>query len=62
MLILSQNLTDGPIWIMFNGAEVEVSYLGNNSKGQVRLGFTAPKEVVIHRDVVYQRIQEGVPR
>ena len=30
--------------------------------GQVRLGITAPKDVAIHRQEIYDRIQAGVPR
>jgi len=29
--------------------------------GQVRLGITAPRDVAIHRQEIYEKIQAGVP-
>ncbi len=39
------------------GDDVEVTVLGVKGN-QVRLGITAPKEVAVHREEVYERIRE----
>lgn len=52
MLILSRRLGES----VKIGDEVTVTVLG--LKGcQVRLGFTAPPDVAVHREEIYQRIQ-----
>jgi carbon storage regulator len=38
------------------GDEVTVTVLGVKG-GQVRLGFTAPPDVAVHREEVYERIK-----
>jgi carbon storage regulator len=38
------------------GDEVTVTVLGVQG-GQVRLGFTAPRNLAVHREEVYERIQ-----
>ena len=52
MLILSRRLGEA----VKIGDDVTVTVLGVKG-GQVRLGFTAPPNVVVHREEVYERIQ-----
>jgi carbon storage regulator len=53
MLILTRGVNES---IMI-GADVSVTVKGVKGS-QVTLGFTAPKEVAIHREEIYERIQE----
>jgi carbon storage regulator len=53
MLVLSR--TVGKSIIIDDNVEVTVLEVQGNS---VRLGINAPKEVSIHREEIYQRIQE----
>ena len=53
MLVLSRKL-DESIRI---GDEISVKVLGVSGQ-QVRLGIDAPREMSVHRDEVYRRIQE----
>lgn len=39
------------------GHDIEISVLGVKNN-QVRLGINAPRDVEVHRDEVYKRIQE----
>jgi carbon storage regulator len=52
MLILSRHLGES----VKIGDEVTVTVLGVKG-GQVRLGFTAPANIAVHREEVYERIQ-----
>lgn len=52
MLILSRR----PRESLKIGDEVTVTVLGVKG-GQVRRGFTAPPNVAVHREAVYERIQ-----
>ena len=52
MLILSRR----PRESVKIGDEVTVTVLGVKG-GQVRLGFTAPPDVAVHREEVYERIR-----
>lgn len=54
MLILSRR-TDESIVI---GDEVTITILSVKGK-QVRIGITAPSDVSVHREEIYQRIQSG---
>lgn len=54
MLILSRR-TDESIVI---GDEVRITILSVKGK-QVRIGITAPPDVSVHREEIYQRIQDG---
>lgn len=53
MLVLSRRLGE----TLVIGDNVKVSVLGI-SGNQVRLGIEAPKDVSVHREEVYLRIQE----
>ena len=53
MLVLSRRL--GETLIIADDVKVTVLGISGN---QVRLGISAPKEVSVHREEVYQRIQE----
>jgi len=52
MLVLSREVEES---IMI-GDEIEIKVIGT-SKGKVRLGITAPREVSVHRREVYDAIQ-----
>ena len=54
MLILTRRLGES----VKIGDEVTVTVLGVKG-GQVRLGFTAPPDVAVHREEVYERIRAG---
>lgn len=56
MLILSRR-TDESIVI---GDEVTITILSVKGK-QVRIGINAPPDVSVHREEIYQRIQNGEP-
>ena len=52
MLILTRRLNE----TVMIGDEVTVTVLGIKG-GQVRLGISAPKDVAVHREEVYERIK-----
>jgi carbon storage regulator len=53
MLILTRRVGE----TLVIGDEVNVTVLGVRGN-QVRLGVNAPKEVAVHREEIYQRIQK----
>lgn len=54
MLILTRRLGES----VKIGDRVTVTVLGVKG-GHVRLGFTAPKDVAVHREEIYERLQGG---
>ena len=53
MLILTRHVGE----TLMVGDEVTVTVLGVKGN-QVRIGVNAPKEVAVHREEIYQRIQK----
>ena len=53
MLILTRRVGES----VMVGTEVTVTVLGVKGN-QVRLGVNAPKEVAIHREEIYERVQK----
>ncbi len=57
MLILTRRIGES---IRIND-DITVRIIANNG-GQIRLGIEAPKDVVVHREEIYQRIAEQEAR
>ncbi len=55
MLVLSRRLGE----TLIIGDDVKITVLGI-SGNQVRLGIAAPKDVSVHREEVYRRIQDEI--
>lgn len=56
MLILTRRVGE----VLKIGDTVSVTVLGIRGQ-QVRIGITAPKDLPVHREEVYERIQAGEP-
>ena len=54
MLVLSRRADES----LFIGDDIKISVLDIRG-GQVRLGIIAPESVKVHREEVYQRINQG---
>ena len=53
MLVLSRNAEES----MFIGDDIKITVLDIRG-GQVRIGITAPQDIKIHREEVYERINQ----
>ena len=54
MLILTRRIGES---LIIGDGEVKIAVLGVRGH-QVRLGVTAPRNVAVHRDEIYQRIHD----
>lgn len=55
MLVLTRNAGES----IRIGDDITVIVLSNNRTGQVKLGIDAPREITVHREEVYQKIQSN---
>ncbi len=40
------------------GDDIKITILGKGKGNQIKIGIEAPKDLPVHREEVYQRIQE----
>ncbi len=57
MLVLSRNIGE----TVKIGHNIEVTILGVNNRNQIRVGINAPREIEVHREEIYERIQRNEP-
>ena len=55
MLVLSRRVDES----LFIGDDIKITVLDIRG-GQVRIGITAPDSIKVHREEVYNRIQESI--
>jgi len=56
MLVFTRRIGEKVIIIDGNN-EIEITFLGVNGR-QTRVGIAAPKEVIVHREEIWKRIQK----
>lgn len=54
MLILTQGREDTVVIVLRDGSEVRVTVLGVTGS-KVRVGYDAPRDIVIDREVIHER-------
>ena len=54
MLILTRNIGES----LMIGDDIKITVLGNERGNQFQIGIEAPKDVPVHREEVYERIQD----
>lgn len=57
MLVVKRPIGQG----VYIGNNVTVTVLGVDDDHQVRIGISAPKAVTVHREEIYEKINQGVP-
>ena len=57
MLILTRRKGEN---ILINGADIRITVVDIGA-GQVKIGIDAPKDVSVHREEIYEKIQAGMP-
>ncbi len=53
MLILTRNTNES----LLIGDDVKITILGDNQGNQVKIGIDAPQDVAVHREEIYELIQ-----
>lgn len=53
MLVLTRNAGEA----LHIGDDIKVTILNSNGGSQVRIGIDAPKDVPVHREEIYRKIQ-----
>lgn len=54
MLILSRNIGQS----LIIGDDIKITILGTERGNQFQIGIEAPREIPVHREEVYERIQD----
>ena len=56
MLVLSRNIEE----TVMIGDDIQIMILGITGN-QVRIGINAPRDIAVHREEIYMKIQNNVP-